>query len=126
MTDAFEHDLSDNPTLESVAKLIGDDLATRLSCDFGGIRIYIPINPGEHSPVTASIGQKAANNIAQIYGGMTMKVPLTIGKRSQIRELLAQRKLSIPQIARKMKCHERTVERVKKSSPKKVELPLFD
>ena len=124
---ALEYDLSDNPTLESVAVLIGEELATKLSCDFGGVRLHIPVKPGKYSPISVSIGIKAAQIVAEIYGGMRMQVPISAGKREKIQKLLDEGTLSIPKIAIASKCTERNVYKVKAQGLKPpASIPLFE
>ena len=87
MTDFEDHDISFNPTIDSLIKIIGRDAMADLSKDLGGSRIYIPYKPGAHSPLSVSIGLDAAKKIAQTYGGMDFTVPVSIGKDAEIREL---------------------------------------
>lgn len=123
-------DLSENPTLDSIAKIIGVENAAKLSKDFGGRRLHIPGTPGEHSPITVSIGLDLAEKISQIYGQMSFDVPLNFALRKQIAYLLENTDLTAPKIAEKLRCHRRTVFLVKaqiKNNPSKPDiLPLFE
>lgn len=125
--DIFEDDLTDNPTLSSVAKIIGEEKAVQLSKDFGGRRIYIASNPGAHSVVVASIGIEAARSLASVYSNMQMQVPITLGRQRKIIDLLEDGRFSVAQIAHKANCSERNVYLIKaKMKTKDSDLPLFD
>lgn len=105
-------DLSLNPSLESIAKIAGEDAAIQISIDFGGTRIYIPQSPGEHAPLTICVGLDAAKKIAQTYGGMNLTVPVTVGKRAEI-ENLNKQGYTAAQIARKVRCSMSMVNKVR-------------
>ena len=81
----YDHlDLPDNPTIEGLRMLIGDEALAQLSVDYGGSVISIPLKAGENSPISFSIGQRAAQKISDIWGGMSFTVPLRPGKKMQI------------------------------------------
>lgn len=116
-------DLTDNPTLQSIAQIAGDAVATQLSVDFGGIRLHIPQKPGPHSPLCISIGMDSALKIAQIYGGMHFDVPLALGKRAQIIDMIGQN-MSAATIARTLRCTTRTVYKIREDLRKNDQLSL--
>ena len=111
--------------MASIALLVGDEAAAKISMDFGGTRIYIPQRPGEHAPLSVCVGLDAANKIAQTYGGMEFTVPLMLGKKSEI-ILLNQDGLSASQIARKVRCSISMVYRIRAEleADKQTSLPL--
>lgn len=85
-----DSDYSGNPTEESITDIIGEELMAQLSRDLGGRRVYVPTNPGEHSPMTVSIGLDAAQKIGETFGGAFFDVPLTIGTKKKVIELYKQ------------------------------------
>lgn len=109
-----EHDLdagwsdNENPTLDDLARLIGPDLAEKLSVDFGGTRLYIPRNPGQHAPITVSIGIDAARLVGERFGGERCLVPVRAGRRARILSLREAGE-SVSAIARRIGCTERHV-----------------
>ncbi len=124
MYDEYGHDdLSFKPTIASIAKIVGKDAAAQILMDFGGMRIYIPHNPGAHSPLTVSIGLDAAQKIAQTYGGMDFTVPVNLGKDAEIKRLNAEG-YSASAIARKVRCSLRKVYLVREQVEKENQLDL--
>jgi hypothetical protein len=121
--DALYDDITDNPTLESIARIAGTEAAAQISIDFGGIRLHIPVSLGVHSPLAVSIGLDAAQKIAQIYGGMHLDVPLNPGKRARIIAMDAEG-YSAPVIARKVGCTERLVYKVRAEQAEKNQMTL--
>ncbi|MAI62434.1 MAG: hypothetical protein CBB87_08160 [Micavibrio sp. TMED27] len=116
--------LSENPSLKSIALLVGEASAKQLSVDFGGVPIYIPQNPGKQSPLSISVGLDNAQKIAQIYGGMEFTVPLKIGKREKIKQLNEIGK-SASEIAREVGCSISHVHRVRAELVDERQIPLF-
>lgn len=103
--------LSENPTVEAITSLIGEELMLRLSCDLGGKQLYIPMVPREHSPITVSIGAEAANKISEIYGGFRIEIPTTAGRDAEVLRLY-QSGVNIMQIAHRMRLHRKTIARI--------------
>lgn len=108
MHHADDHILSDNPTTDSLTKLIGEELMVRLSFDLGGKILYIPLKAGAHCPLTVSVGLDAAKKICEVYGGMKFEVP---NRKGRDVEVLALHKsgLSMLQIAHQMRLNRKTV-----------------
>ena len=104
-------DLSENPTVESVSRLIGDAMMLRLSEDLGGKVLYIPLKAGENSPITASIGIEAAQKISNVYGGLRFQVPTVLGRDAQIMRMFNNDE-SVIGIAHKLRISRTTVHRV--------------
>lgn len=126
MYEESEHDdLSEKPTLKSIATLVGEDAAAQISMDFGGRRIYVPSSPGANSPLSVCIGLDAATKIAHTYGGMEFSVPVNLGKKAEIRKLTAEGH-SASYIARKVRCCQRTVYKVREeiASENQLDLPI--
>lgn len=99
--DIDEMELSDAPNIDSILRVIGEDALACLSADFGGSQFSIPLKPGEHSPLAASIGLEAAQRLAYVWGGMCMSVPLRAGRKERIRRMLEQN-VPINKIAREL------------------------
>lgn len=118
-----DHELSENPTTESISQLTCDDAVAKLSMDFGGKRLYIPHKCGDHSPMAASIGIAQAKKICETYGGLYWSVPVNAGKRRRINNLHKEGH-SAPNIARKLFCSERYVHKVLSESRHKNENQL--
>ncbi len=95
-------------------RAIGDHAADKLIADFGGRRLYILIAPGPDDQVSKSIGLIAALAMARSFGGDRLMIPLGTDqerRRSRIIEMRANH-LSIPRIARQLRCTERYVYKV--------------
>ncbi|MBM3617507.1 MAG: helix-turn-helix domain-containing protein [Alphaproteobacteria bacterium] len=88
--DIEELDLPDNPTIEGLTMLIGEEALAQLSIDFGGSRMTIPLKPGEHSPIAHSIGLRNAQRLSAVWGGLQLEVPLALGRKERILRLHAQ------------------------------------
>lgn len=118
-------DLPDNPTLPGIAMLIGQDQAARISAELGGLKVYIPKNPGEHSPLSAVIGPLDAYAISEIWGGMEIVVPVKLGKRAEAIALLrAGHKVSA--IVRQLRCSRGFVYELRADLDKEAQLDMFD
>ena len=104
MTLAFER-----PALAAVdemANAIGVDKTLILIDRIGGGRQFFPKNPRPDSLVVRLIGLEDALKLADLYRGDRPYIPLS--KRSLILRLRAQR-LTVTEIARRLRCSERTV-----------------
>jgi len=124
MDDIYEQ-LSDNPTIDALRLIIGDDAVLSLSEALGGLRVYFPYHPGKNSPVAVAVGLDNAIKIGNIYGGMHMDVPITLGKKSQILEMLAKGH-TIEHIAIKARCTIRRVYQIKSEIADNKQTSLFD
>ena len=74
-------DLSENPTQDSIAAIIGEELMTKLSVELGGKTLFIPANSGPNSPMAVAIGIDAAQKVSAVYGGMYYAIPVNRGNR---------------------------------------------
>lgn len=121
-------DLPLNPTMDAIAELVGEDLATKLSMVMGGRRIRIPVRAGGHHTILANIlGVDAAAKISEAYGGMNFDVAISAGKRARIVEM-RQRGVSVSVVAQKIGCTESYVYKVMREDAPEADapLPLFE
>lgn len=117
--------LPDNPTLPGIAMLIGEEQAARISAELGGLKIYIPKTPGEHSPLSAVIGVHDAYAVSEIWGGMELVVPIKTGKRAEAVALLrAGHKVSA--IVRQLRCSRGFVYGLRADLDKEAQYDMFD
>lgn len=101
--------------LADIAGVAGRAAALRLAGEFGGAELYIPRRMEPDHPVVRAVGGEAADWLSEWYGGGYVLVPLGPAttyrrQRGRIRELIAAG-LPNSQIARRLKCHVRTVQR---------------
>lgn len=109
MSDLVEQlELSENPTVEAITRLIGEELALRLFRDLGGKIIYIPLTAGQHSPITVSIGIEAAERLSKVYGGLRYQLPTVPARDAEIFRLYNSG-VSILGIAHQMRLSRYTV-----------------
>ncbi len=107
-------DAAHSSLYDQIGRSIGDDAADKLIADFGGRRLYIPIAPAPGDRVTTSIGPVAALAMARAFGGDRLLIPVTSDHARRRARILAMRAehLSIPSIARQLRCTERYVYKV--------------
>lgn len=110
--DEFD-DLPAEPNYAAIVKIVGEEVAVRLSEDFGGIRLHIPKTPSPHSPISVSIGLDAARKISEIYGTAYVNIPLNPSKKAKVMALI-DKGWSAPKIARAARCSERFVKKVRR------------
>ncbi len=82
--------ISEDPTLLSISKLIGEDLTIKMLQDLGGRWLYIASDPSETSPIVSVIGLKAAQKLGKVYGGCRYAVPVKIAKAARVLQLLKE------------------------------------
>lgn len=97
---------------QKIAELIGKEKAAQLSARFGGRRLYIPVAPGQHHPLTVAIGVEAALLVADQFKNERLDIPVAEGKRLRIIEMRLVKKLPVAEIARELICTERHVYQV--------------
>jgi hypothetical protein len=97
-----------------IVRSIGDHAADKLIADFGGRRLYILMAPGPDDQVTKSIGLVAALAMARSFGGDRLMIPLGSDQERRRARIISMRAdhLSIPRIARQLRCTERYVYKV--------------
>lgn len=61
-------------SLQAIADLIGAPNALKLSERWGGIRLYIPPEPGEDHELSKLIGHDAARKLGQAYGSERIEI----------------------------------------------------
>lgn len=118
------YDLPDNPTVNALRQLLGDDLLAQLSMDLGGSAVSVPHRVGEHSVLAVSVGLEAAQKIAAVYGGTNIEIPTTIGRTAAILRL-RQEGLSVNAIARKLHITRRQIQRILEKAGKAHQKDLF-
>jgi Homeodomain-like domain len=104
----------DRLTVEQLAEVCGPEAAAALAAAFGGTRLYLALQPTPDSEIARAIGLEAARKIGARHGGEVIEIPLIKSRaqrhkdRAQIVELREQG-LSIPAIARRVRCSMRHV-----------------
>lgn len=73
--------------LDDVAEVIGIDAATALARRFGGQRIYVPRDMGEHHPIAVAVGLDAARLLAEFYQTTELFIPIRARHVSLVHEL---------------------------------------
>ena len=100
-----------------IAARIGAPAADTFCKAFGGRQIYIPADPRRDSRVVAAMGLAAEQAISDEFGRGVVLVPLRQYATGRERLLLAGELLkagrSNSEIAQALRCHMRTVERIK-------------
>lgn len=61
-------------SLQAIADIIGAPAALKLAERWGGIRLYIPPEPGEDHELSRLIGLDAARALGQAYGGERIEI----------------------------------------------------
>lgn len=102
--------------LADIAEVAGEAVAARLAHEVGGSRLWIPKTAGEDTELVRLVGREAAEAIIDRLGAGEVIVPIGRAashaqQRRAIRKLL-RKGLSCQHIARELRCHLRTVERV--------------
>ncbi|HKJ76510.1 MAG TPA: Mor transcription activator family protein [Gammaproteobacteria bacterium] len=96
----------------TIADLIGLEAATELVKAFGGIRVYVPVNPAGHS-LADVIGADALRCLSEVYGGDRIEVPRA---HKETRDALIRERYhaeeSMAALAREFWLTERTVRRI--------------
>lgn len=100
--------------LARIAEVAGIDAARKLSVDFGGTTVYVPERDKENA-LTRSIGAEAAAKIIRRFGSGHIDIPMARSwhLRETIEKMLRERK-TVAEIARQLRCHQRTVYRVRR------------
>lgn len=126
LSDPINYDvLSTDPTIESIRKLIGDDLLEKLSEDLGGGWFYITATPVETSPIAASIGLEAAQKLGKVYGGHRFAVPVKAGRNARIKRYLEEG-MPITAISLKLHISPTTIRRFNAKLRDKNQADLFE
>lgn len=121
----YDHlDLPENPTIEGLTLLLGEELVGQLSIDLGGSVVSIPQKATENSVLSFILGQEAAQKLSDIWGGMTFTVPLNVGTRAKIKRMLRDGK-SVNLIARVTRSSRGLIYRVIDEEAQKNQLDMF-
>jgi hypothetical protein len=112
--------------LAYLADCIGEDAAMALANAFGGTRLYVPHEPGEHHPITVAIGPANAEKLAAWAGGGSIDVPKQAARQAKVRELYERGALTISGIARETSYSERHVYRLIEAGRDENQADLFD
>ncbi len=97
--------------LKELVDMIGTDAAARLIAAFGGLRLYVPHEPGPGDTLSQTVGYDAALTLAKGFGGDRIEIPNPTARGIQIVELRASG-VSIEDIARSQRCTVRRVYQV--------------
>jgi Homeodomain-like domain len=92
--------------------LIGVDAADELVVKFGGRRLYVPHLPQRGDVVTSALGEAAAQRLSRFFGGDRFEVPNPTPRRVLILQL-RDAGMSVPAIARHLRCTRRRVFQVR-------------
>ncbi|MDH3594863.1 MAG: hypothetical protein OEM93_08450 [Rhodospirillales bacterium] len=98
------------PFLAEVAELASIGVALALARDFGGIRLYVPKQPGPGGKLARSVGLEAARALARAYGGEQLDVPRFAARK---RLAIARAAGSSSQVARRFGVTQRWVRKVR-------------
>jgi hypothetical protein len=96
------------PTAENFKRILGDAGARALAEAFGGLRLYVPRQPGAHHPITVALGHEGAAQLAAAFGSDQIDIPMLPNKQAEIRRLAGEG-LTRREIAVKVRCTQRWV-----------------
>jgi len=111
-------------TLTVIAEIAGDTAALKMMAAFGGVRVYVPMQPTERSPLTCAIGIDAARALAKKFGGEELQIPNGTSLRSK-KQAILRAAGNNTQIARATGSTRQWVREVRKAGAATEELPLF-
>lgn len=117
------------PSERAIAELaneVGLEVATALAQKFGGTRLYVPRNIGEHHPIYAALGKETASLISDLVGGGSIDIPKMAANRARVYELRSQGALTIRQIALDTDFSERHVYRLLREKLDEAQGSFFD
>lgn len=118
------------PSLIELIDVIGFDAASKLATTRGGGEVFIPKKIKEDCLLVQIIGVDAAKAMLDYYGYGSIKVAQGCFKgergRKRLGLYLLEKSYSIPETARKVDVHERTVERWKQEMLNETSAPLLD
>jgi len=100
--------------LGQIAEVVGEETALKLAAEFGGRRLYVPVRPRPGDALAQALGMDGAQKVARILAG---HVEIPVCRNWQLRrQLLELIKTDLPsaEIAKRLRCHERTVWRYRR------------
>lgn len=118
--------LPGDEALATIASAVGQDAAFKLAANFGGTRLYVPRQIGEHHPICVALGREDADRLAAYCGGSPLAIPKQAARRERVRQLLTGRSLTIAQIAVETAYSERHVYRMQREAEDDRQPGLFD
>ena len=118
--------LAGDEALAQLSEVIGEHLALALCRRFGGTRLYVPRQIGEHHPIAAALGRDGAATLAAYAGGGDLDVPKQAARRARVIALHSLGSLTRGQIALETCYSERHVYRLIKASDDQAQPSLFD
>ncbi len=94
--------------------------ARKLAETYGGRTVKIPQKVTDKAPIAKALGKALAATLVELRSGESVTVPLGIAaaqrrQRAEIVRLLQAGEFSENEIAARLRCHRRTVERVAKA-----------
>ena len=112
--------------MSELAAVLGEPLALALCRHFGGTRLYVPRQIGEHHPICAALGREGADRLADYAGGGELTVPKQAARRAQVFALHSQGALTMARIALETGYSERHVYRLTSDLRSGSQPSLFD
>lgn len=109
-----------------LAEAIGESTALKLATHFGGTRLYVPRQIGDHHPICAALGRDGADRLAAWAGGGNVDVPKQAARRARVHQLHSRRSLTVSQIALETSYTERHVYRLLRAERDHDQPGLFD
>lgn len=96
---------------------IGEDAALRLVDEFGGTRINLPKHPTERTQLGRMLGVETAGRLVALMGWGEFLVPTCAAVKKVMRDEAIRQDtragMSTAKLARKYRCHDRTIRRAR-------------
>jgi Mor family transcriptional regulator len=97
--------------IDSIREAIGDEAAVKLVKEYGGRKLYVPINSCEGHSIAQLIGVQPAAALSRRFGGERIDVPFRAMRRNDI-FILAKAGVKSTEIARRLGCSRQWVDKV--------------
>lgn len=120
-----ERPLPGDEALAQIAEVLGMEAALQLARHFGGIRLYIPRQIGDHHPICAAIGRNHADSLSAWAGGGSLDIPKQAARRARVIQLHTAGALTKSQIALETGYTERHVYRLVRATDDSNQPSLF-
>jgi len=104
---------------QDISQIVGEEAAAKLSAQYGGTRLYIPITLKTEHPLVQLLGQQTAQQLVDEFSAITVEIPRAfiriIARRNEL--IIADRDdgMSQRQLAIKYQLTERTIRKITKS-----------
>ncbi|MBU0931318.1 MAG: hypothetical protein KJ585_04865 [Alphaproteobacteria bacterium] len=118
--------LPGDEALAAIVSAVGQEAALKLTSHFGGTRLYVPRQIGDHHPICVALGREDADRLAIYCGGSALSIPKQAARRERVRQLLTGRSLTIAQIAVETAYSERHIYRMQREAEDDRQPGLFD